>query len=205
MGLSVRQVFEAVALAPSGPVQWGTRLSSSSNSPGVYVVSVTGGPDKERGIPWPGCDMEAVEKWLAIRDGKMTVEGRPANIENLPARISEFWFEAGPIIYIGMTDRTLRARMDALFFNHTLGKKRPHRGGHWLQALANRRELFVFWAATNEAASTESRMIAAFRNSASPAPTNGSHRRAEYALPFANLEVKRGGPRKPHGLKYQTD
>ena len=203
MGLSVREAFEAVGLSPSGPMQWGTSLGSGATMAGIYVVASTGNPEEKHGVSWPGCDMQALDRWLAMREGKMTLDGVPAKLDAVAARLSDFWYDTEPIVYIGQTEGSL-ARRTIQFVQQILGKGRPHRGGHWVHALANPQSLSVFWAVANDPKNREAHMLAAFRVAASFPPRESHHLRAKLALPFANLEYDKS-LRKPHGFQGQTD
>jgi hypothetical protein len=203
MGISVRRLFRAADLVPSDALRWGLPPNRRLSEPGVYVVSVADDPDRDLGIPWPGCDRQMIEGWIARQSSKMTLDGEAATPEALCRRLGEFWFETEPVIYIGMTDdQGLHKRVDQLFA-HTLGARRPHRGGHWLQALAGRSSLFVFTARASRAKQAKSMLIEAFREGALPPRSNGERLRAELSLPFANLEIP-GGRRKQHGLRGQS-
>jgi hypothetical protein len=49
--------------------------------------------------------MEAVAKWVSIRNGETTLDGKPADENNISDRLPEFWLETQPMVYIGMTEK----------------------------------------------------------------------------------------------------
>lgn len=105
---------------------------------------------------------------------------------SLPDSESARWCAGQPVIYIGRTRRPLRCRLRE-FYRHTHGCNAPHRGGQAVLLL--KRDLWVFWAATDQPNRAEREMIAFFVRHAG-------------ALPFANRRRERrpaltAAPRHP--------
>lgn len=64
------------------------------------------------------------------------------------------------ILYVGRTQRSLRQRVKE-FYKHRYGDPRPHRGGQ--EVIPFKRDLWVYWAATDNSVRAEHLMIERFR------------------------------------------
>lgn len=191
MPLTIRSLFEAASVTPTGVTPWGTRPSCREN--GVYVVALTNDPNSLAGtLDAMPVSHEAIGNWLIVQQ-HLTVDGLPASVDSVGARLSRYWLSSEVILYIGKT-----AKEDGLcgrvgqFYRHVLGRHSPHRGGHWIKTLSVLEQLFVHYAPCLDPVSVESIMIGAFcnRNPAGP-------------FPFANLEWRADGRRycRDHGIR----
>jgi len=210
MPSSVRALFEAVGLELSGPVRWGDL--PEAHSPGVYVVAHVEDPSvaSEQEPYEAHIDVARVEEWLSVAT-EMTLDGRrPDSAAAVCARLREFWLDDEPVLYIGATGtgRSLCERLGDLHC-HRLGERSPHRGGHWLQTLEDRRQKWVFWADVTQRGDprrgVEQEMILAFARSVS-SRSRQDLRDPDNPFPWANLEWKPEGRRivKNHGLAKQA-
>lgn len=131
--VGVTDVFGAAGLTPRGPVRWGEAVPE--RLPGVYVVALVASADAP-------CPRREHEEWCS----------NPLTFER--------WQVGQPVIYIGRTRRPLRKRVRE-FYRHKYGDKRPHCGGQ--EVLRVECPLWVYWAATEEPASAEHKMIEQYK------------------------------------------
>jgi hypothetical protein len=204
MGISVRKLFRTAGLKPRGPVRWGVLPEGEAANAGVYVVAMTKDVDAPHGLAWMGCSHSNIKRWLDHLEDKMQVDGQPASARAVEQRLAQFWFETEPVVYIGQTGRkvTVRGRV-SLMYQHRLGERSPHAGGHWLHALSALDTLWIFWAPAETPRESEHVMLTAFSQSAKSGGRQSKELRFILAIPFANRELRRG-QNKPHGLRFQT-
>jgi hypothetical protein len=98
-------------------------------------------------------------------------------VESLPESDRRCWISDQPIIYIGRGVQL--SRRLSQFYRHEYGKRSPHRGG---QAILNVGGLKrIDWAAVNDYASAEHRLIAAFEAKTGQKPFGNRVRPARLA------------------------
>lgn len=127
---------------------------------------------------------------------ELRINGAPAGLPELAARLEYMWPAGEPIVYIGRSGSTLRKRVGA-FYRHKLGAPKPH-GGGWPVKLLNPDQLWVHFASTQESLHIEIEMLDAF-TAGLPVPARVALIDSDLALPFANLERKKGQTKK-HGI-----
>jgi hypothetical protein len=201
MPSTVIDLFNAVDLVLRGTVRWGTR--PSSDVPGVYVVTMDSSPDACNSVLSNApIDEEILDLWIN-RVPRMSLGGDRPTIHNLKARLNSFWYPDETILYIGKTSARLGiGNRIGQYYNHKLGNKSPHRGGHWLKTLSNLSRLYVHYAETDSPAQKEEILLAEFINNVSET----SKRQApdkDHLIPFSNLEYPKGSY-KNHGLRNQV-
>lgn len=189
--LGASELLRSVGLLADGPATWGTPVRS--NSPGVYVIEL---PSPPQAAP---VDFEAVGRWLERVPG-LTLDGATPTGRELAARLHRFWLPDQPVLYIGMSRASVRARASA-YYRTPLGDRRPHAGGLWLKALSGLDRLRIWWAETDAAEEYEDALLSAFADGVPPASIAALHDPA-VVLPFANLRTA-DGVRKDHGLRGQ--
>jgi len=195
MPTSVRQVFEAADLEPSGVVRWG--VVPPLSDPGVYVVALTDDPDSTRPtLSEAPLSNDACEELQAARP-ELTLDGQEPETMALTERIARFWLRDEVILYVGKAASLSRRTAD--FYRTPLGARRPHSGGYFLKLLKDIGELFVHYAACDDPVAAEQRMLAAFCVGVSDESLDTLFD-PDHPFPFANLEYP-PGVRKAHGLK----
>ena len=184
------ELLRSVGLMADGPVMWGRPVPS--NRPGVYVIEW---PDARSDAP---IELTLVGKWLE-RLPALRLDGRRPTTRELAARLHDFWLPGQVVVYVGMTNGGLGARLSSLY--HTpLGDRRPYAGGHWLKTLRGMDRARVWWAETNAPEEYEDALLGAFAGlvDASPEAAPRLPDRT-VVLPFANLQTATGTP-KTHGV-----
>jgi putative transcriptional regulator len=129
--ITVTELFRAAGLPVFGPVSW--EKTVNEKRPGVYVIATVGDPD------------ERVS---------------PSVPENLPPMVASRWLPQQPVLYIGQTSRSLKARINE-FYRHKHGARGPHKGGQDVKLVLNC-PLSVYWSATERCVEAEKRMIEEF-------------------------------------------
>ncbi len=189
--LGAAELLRSVGLLADGPATWGTPVRS--NSPGVYLIEL---PSPPQAAP---VDFEAVGRWLERVPG-LTLDGATPTGRELAARLHRFWLPDQPVLYIGMSRASVRARVSA-YYKTPLGNRRPHAGGLWLKALSGLDRLRLWWAETDAAEEYEDALLSAFAEGVPEEVAAALHDPA-VVLPFANLQTA-DGVRKDHGLRGQ--
>ena len=156
----------------------------------MFVVELPGGADQAP------LDPTQVRRWIERSPG-MLVDGEPATLETLAARLRSFWLPREPILYVGRSAKSLGARIAAMYAT-PLGDARPYAGGHWLRTLSVLASLRVWWSNTDAWEEYEDALIAEVAARTAPEVV-ASLPEANNALPFANLVSPAGTP-KPHGI-----
>ena len=190
----VRDLFDAATVPLEGAVRW--LEPPPLHKPGVYVVSLSADPeDLDAALPTAPLDHAKLDFLLAQRP-ELRLDGERPDVEQLAARLAACWLPDEPVLYIGMTDATVRKRVTA-YYRTKLGARSPHSGGWPLQTLANLDTLWVHYGPVVEAEEAEKRMLAKFMAGVSTTARDGLHDRT-HAIPFANLTGPDG--RKAHGI-----
>ena len=181
MPTSIEEIFSRVSLRPEGPVGFGEPIFSKEQ--GVYVL--TGSPDGTCSSRKFEFSTPKLEEWLN-RCPDMRLDGVRPTSTDLERELASWWLADEPILYIGMTTRSLRQRLRQ-YFRTPIGATKPHAGGFWVHTLAT--NLYVFSSNSNDPLEVEARMLEVLGD-------------AHGRLPWANLSGPRG--RKPHRLSGQT-
>ncbi len=200
---TVSELFSAIPVQHGGVVRWGDPVPVSN--PGIYVVALS--PDPSRNAPLLNTaplDSDAINEWLARTTGICLDSNPNPTPEILADRLRKYWLADESTLYIGQSTRPLSRRIEELY-RHRLGKRSPHRGGHWIKALSILNDLFVHYAESSRPKWVECRLIEMFaarvstRSRAQIGPD-------DHAFPFANLELKcpKRTVRKKHGLRRQA-
>jgi len=140
--------------------------------------------------------MNAIHDWLRVRP-ELRLDGKRPSEEELIERLASFWLPDEPVLYIGLTRRSLRKRVNE-YYKTPLGARKPHAGGHFLKTLGSIDGLFVHSSACASPAAAEDSMLEAFCSGIS-ASSRQRIRDPDHPFPFANLEWPQG-TRKRHGL-----
>ncbi len=186
--LTAQAVLRTLDLTIDGPVRWGQPVRS--RAPGIFVVEA---PVAEA---LPQLDIIAIRAWLE-RVPTFTLDGVRPEATAVADRLRSFWLPGQHVLYVGRTQKSLGARVGALF-GTVLGDRRPHSGGHWLKTLKNLAELRVWWAETDAPEEYEDAVAAAISETVT-AEERAALRVHSVLLPWANLESATG-EKRPTGF-----
>jgi transcription elongation factor GreA len=186
--LTAQAVLRTLDLTIDGPVRWGQPVRS--RAPGIFVVEA---PVAEA---LPQLDIVAIRGWLD-RVPSFTIDGARPEPNAVADRLRSFWLPGQHVLYVGRTQKSLGARVAALY-GTALGDRRPHSGGHWLKTLKNLAELRVWWTETDAPEEYEDAVAAAVAETVTPEERAGL-RVHSVLLPWANLESATG-EKRPTGL-----
>ena len=195
MPSSVKDLFDAAGLTRlDPPVRWGQ--PPPLKTPGVYVVALTGEPDRKDSTgPVAQVDADKLRALLQRRP-ELRLDGSRPSPEELRQRLSGFWLPDEPVLYIGMTSASVRKRVTA-YYRTSLGDRSPHAGGWFIQTLRNMDMLWVHFGSAAEPLLAEERMLAAFAGSVGTDARASVHD-PDRLMPFANLRGPLGPKR--HGI-----
>lgn len=182
------ELLKQAGLLPDGPVRWGSPVRSAR--PGVFIVEL-GEP-----IGRAPVDVSVAGKW-AERVPTLTLDGERPDGRSVARRLAAFWLPSQTVLYVGSTEKSLGARVGALYAT-ALGSRRPHTGGHWLKTLRGLGETRIWWAETGAPQEFEDALLTAFAAEVPPAEAAALHDPA-VVLPFANLQTVLG-EKKAHGI-----
>ena len=188
MDPSAPGLLRAVELLADGPVPWGRPVPAVGS--GVFVVEL---PAPRATAP---IELSRIGKWLE-RVESLRLDGERPSSRALAARLAAFWLPSQVVLYVGATPTSIANRVRALR-ETTLGERRPHPGGHWLQTLTGLEQARIWWAATDAIEEYEDALLAAFGEGV-PAAERTALPDREVVLPFANLRTPTGS-RKQTGL-----
>ena len=141
-------------------------------------------------------ELTRIGKWIE-RVETLRLDGKPPTSRALAARLAAFWLPSQVVLYVGATPTSIANRVRALR-ETTLGDRRPHSGGHWLQTLTGLEQARIWWAATDAIEEYEDALLTAFGEGVPAAERAGLPDR-DVVLPFANLRTPTGS-RKQTGL-----
>ena len=188
MDLTAPGLLRDVGLLADGPVPWGRPVPAVG--PGVFLVEL---PAPRATAP---IELTRVGKWLERVDS-LRLDGERPTSRALAARLAAFWLPSQVVLYVGASPNSIANRVRALR-ETPLGERRPHPGGHWLQALTGLEGARVWWAATDAIEEYEDALLATF-GAGVPADERSTLPDREVVLPFANLRTPTGA-RKKTGL-----
>ena len=193
MPISPAELFRAAGVLYSGAVPWGTRPPVSDS--GIYAVSLSSNRDAADVVHANApIAVSAVRTWLGRVPG-LQLDGNPEpTAEDVAACLSTFWLPDESIVYIGKATK-LNNRLGQ-FFNHKLGERRPHAGGHWLKALSVLNKCTIHYGKCGDPETFESKALDAFVDQAS-AETKSTIANSGLPIPFANRA-------HPQGNRKQT-
>jgi transcription elongation factor GreA len=173
--LNGRDLLRSNGLAVEGPILWGRPVTGGS--PGVFVVELPA-PQAKVSI-----DANAIRQWLE-RAPELRLDGKRPSIAELQSRLASFWLPGQPILYIGSSQKSVTARLAAMFKTQ-LGERRPQSAGYWLKTLHDLNKARIWWAPTADPELYEDTLIEQFQKSVG-------------ALPFAVLAT-------PSGQRHEHD
>jgi transcription elongation factor GreA len=174
--LNGRDLLRSNGLAVEGPILWGRPVTGGS--PGVFVVEL---PAPQ---PKVSIDANAIRQWLE-RAPDLRLDGKRPSVAELQSRLASFWLPGQPILYIGSSQKSVTARLAAMFKTQ-LGERRPQSAGYWLKTLHDLNKARIWWAPTPDPELYEDTLIEQFQKSVG-------------ALPFAVLATP-SGQRHEHGI-----
>ena len=181
-------LFRAVGLMADGPVVWGRPVPT--RGAGVFIVEL---PATLHHAP---VEHTRIGKWLE-HVPELLLDGVRPTTRALAARLEAFWVPSSRVLFVGTTDGSIGAPIEAIR-NTALGDRRPHPGGHWLHALTGLASARVWWAATSAVEEAEDALLTAFAETV-PAAERAALHDPTVVLPFANLRTATG-ERKKTGL-----
>lgn len=194
MSLTVKELFDSVNKEILGQVKWNEKINC--DLPGVYCVSISSKVDVLRTIEKYPVSFNAIEEWIYYVP-TMRIDGDIPTVESITERLSKFWLPKETILYIGKAGTSLRNRVYQYYITR-LGRKSPHRGGHWLKTLDILDDLNVFWTTSGEenAEVLEQNLLRKFKESIT---YKSELFDPKHPFPFANLEHPKGNI-KIHGF-----
>lgn len=194
MTYQVKDLLNDVDLELCDPIIWKEVMTKRKNIPtktGIYIIAL---PSTIEKAP---INIELIENWVKkvpsfkLKENNSYIDSTDPSLKlKVKEYLESFWLSDEVIIYIGMADpNTIRNRLTK-YWDHHLGDKHSHSGGHWLKTFyeSNQDELLVYWAITNDAEKIEKILLEKF--SKKNLITNPN----KY-IPFANLEHKENGKR----------
>ncbi len=187
-------LLAGVDLAVEESVRWGEKPALST--PGVYLVSTSGGPDEETGLSSCPVDRMAVRALLAARP-KASVDGQQATEASFVERLSELWVPGEPVLYIGLAGTSVRKRV-AQYYRTKIGAQAPHAGGWPIKMLSNLDQLWVHVASCSDPRGAELAMLQSFGEALGPDQAVDLVD-PDVPVPYANLELTKA-VRKRHGF-----
>jgi transcription elongation factor GreA len=185
---SAADLLRSLGLSVDGPARWGA--SPNARTPGIFAVETTRPSDSAP------IDIVAIRGWIE-RIASLRLDGERPTPTALDRRLGEFWVPGQRLLYVGRSEKSLAARVNALYATD-LGHRRPHAGGHWLKTLRDQSSLVVWWAATDAGEEYEDATLSAFA-AAVPLEVRDLLRRPDPLLPWANLDSP-SGPRRESGI-----
>jgi transcription elongation factor GreA len=174
--LNGRDLLRSNGLSVEGPILWGRPVTGGS--PGVFVVELPA-PQAKVSI-----EANAIRQWLE-RAPELRLDNKRPSVAELQSRLASFWLPGQPILYIGSSQKSVTARLAAMFKTQ-LGERRPQSAGYWLKTLHDLNKARIWWAPTADPELYEDTLIEQFQKSVG-------------ALPFAVLATP-SGQRHEHGI-----
>jgi transcription elongation factor GreA len=186
--LDAATLLRSVGLLADGPAVWGRPMRASGA--GIFIIEL---PSSPATAP---IELARIGKWIE-HVSTMRIDGQEATSKAVQARLAAFWIPSTSVLYIGTSQQSMAARVNAIE-RTILGDRRPYAGGNWLKALSGLERARVWWAPTDATEEYEDALFAAFAAAVPEADRERLHD-AAVVLPFANLRST-AGQRKPHGL-----
>lgn len=191
MPITVKELVEKAGLNPMAlkKVKWGTPVKTQEE--GVYIVSLSSNPDENITMKLPRFNIALLKEWIEKRE-YFILEGIKCHVDDvysITGRLSEFWIPNENILYIGKTSN-LHKRIKA-FYNHKVGNRSPHAGGHWIKVLQNIEELFLYYIECDNCIGVEKKMFSVFGRQISKESRQMLFDK-NILLPFANIKNEYG-------------
>lgn len=182
MGIAVTQLFDRVQLRVDETVGWNQK--PTIDGPGVYAVSIARDPAGHgRLLRHAPIDEAQVECWLAVAKERGRPFAKDLSLTEFVAQLQRCWIPTESVLYIGMTRRTLKDRIEELF-RHKIGRRSPHAGGQRIKTLLNMKALFVHMSRTDNPEAKEIELLSAFHSAVRDA-------RGVVRRPFVNGPLRR--------------
>lgn len=203
MPVKVSELFKSVDLEIDGVVRWGTL--PDEQRPGVYVVAFSGEANKLVSNDTIPILHDSISDWIS-RVPMMRIDHHIPTVASLTKRLGQFWLPNETILYIGQTKRPLRARVAELY-NHVLGTRWHHSGGHWLKTLNNIEDLYIYYSVEeSHPERLGDSLLSQFHSAVSPDMETDQY---QVVMPFANRQVPAIDPnkkyyRKEHNISSQV-
>lgn len=195
MPSTVESLMQTADLEYGGAVAW--REAVPEVKPGIYIVSLFRKPaSKGSKVHEAPVDPRAIDFLLQERP-ELRVDGQRPSPQALHERLGEFWLRDESVLYVGLAGTSIQRRVDQ-YYKTKLGARSPHAGGWFLKTLNLLPETWVHYAAAEDPAEAERRLLEAFANGVSE-DSKQCLRDRERIMPFANLEYPKG-VRKGHGI-----
>jgi transcription elongation factor GreA len=186
--LDAATLLRSVGLLADGPAVWGRPMRVSGA--GIFIIEL---PTPPATAP---IELARIGKWIE-HVPTMRIDGQEATSKAVAARLAAFWIPSTSVLYIGTSQQSIAARVNAIE-RTVLGDRRPYAGGNWLKALSGLERARVWWAPTDAIEEYEDALFSAFAAAVPQADRERLHD-ATVVLPFANLRST-AGERKLHGL-----
>jgi transcription elongation factor GreA len=189
--MNAAELLRDVGLLADGPVVWGRPgRPVPARGPGVFVVELTAP------LARAPVELTRVGKWIE-RVPSLTLDGERPTSKAVAARLAAFWLPSQTVLYVGATSSSIGGRVAAMQ-RTTLGDRRPHSGGHWLETLDPKTSMRVWWAETEAVEEYEDALLTALAGSL-PAAEVAALPDQAVVLPWANLRLSTG-ERRATGL-----
>ena len=189
--MNAAELLRDVGLLADGPVVWGRPgRPVPARGPGVFVIELTA-PSTRAPI-----ELTRVGKWIE-RVPSLLLDGDRPTSKALAARLAAFWLPSQTVLYVGATSSSIGGRVAAMQ-RTALGDRRPHSGGHWLEALEPSTSMRVWWTETDAVEEYEDALLTSFAGS-QPTAEVAALPDQSVVLPWANLRLPTG-ERRATGL-----
>lgn len=188
------ELFSDVGLKCYKHDDWSKLIDNPlARNPGVYTIVL------ELKKKTPRISDQFLKQWIRKAQDLGYNNERPNNasvnedfIRLVKDHLKGFWLPGNIILYIGQTGKgnsTVRGRVKA-YYDHKLGDRGSHKGGHWIKTLEDWKECKVYWSPTKsveEARLKEILLLEEFQQ-----------HNSKGLIPFANL-ISATGKRKQNG------
>ncbi len=192
---TVIELFEQAGVPYGGVVQWNTPVPLERA--GVYVLSTQEDPSRWQGLDVCPVSDAAVDTLLAARP-EATVDGEAATHDAVVAHLRSMWLPGESVVYIGLTGRSVRKRMDE-FYRTPVGARSPHAGGWPIKMLDAAVPIWVHFGAADDPDGAERAMMQRFLDGVREDVREGLID-PQLPIPYANLKLP-GGRSKAHGFR----
>ncbi len=199
MPSTVTHLLSAAGLTHAEAVPWGT--SPATTDHGVYLVARVQDPDDLGEVRGPVFDHDALQRLRDACPDLMLDGASNPTPQALSDRLRAFWPDDEPVLYVGKADVPIRKRVQQ-YYRTPIGARSPHKGGWFLKMLADLDALWVHLATSAQPKDDEEAILGTFADGMSGASLDALAD-PEKPMPFANLQRRRGGPKR-HGIRNAT-
>lgn len=201
MPTTVKDLFEQHQIKNLKQIQWGTKFSD--NETGIYIISTSNQPDQHLCLTdEPIFDDNQINHWINKLDCFL-IDNEPPTIQNIKARLTQFWLPDESILYIGKAPKRSGGKGISNriieYYNTTIGDRGPHSGGQWIKVLKNIGSFTIYYGYTDKPDEVEKEMFEMFKENVSDSSLTKLYDKNQ-PLPFANIRCR--GDKK-HGMKNQ--